>query len=56
MDAMLFLSLWIGKHEGRADWLDWLQCQTAEPMEDERERGERVAKYFDELEVVQCGK
>jgi len=56
VDVKLFLSLWINRNEGRADWLDWLQCQTAEPVDDEQERGEKVAKYFDELEVGQCGR
>ena len=51
MDVNLFLSLWIGKWEGHAAWLDWLQCQKAEPANDEQERGEKVSKYFDELEV-----
>ena len=51
MDAQLFVSLWINRNEGRGDWLDWLRFQTAEPVDDEQERGEIVAKYFDELEV-----
>jgi len=51
MDAKLFISLWIGKWEGRAAWLNWLQCQKAEPANDERERGEYLADWFDELEV-----
>jgi len=51
MDARLFLSLWIKLNEGRADWLDWLSFQTTEPAGDEQEHGEKVAKYFDELEV-----
>ena len=51
MDAQLFVSLWIKRNEGRAAWLNWLQCQKAEPANDEQERGEKVAKYFDELEV-----
>ena len=56
MDARLFLSLWINRNEGRESWLNWLRFQTAEPADDEQERGEKVAKYFDELEVGQCGK
>ena len=55
MDAKLFVSLWISKWEGRESWLNWLSFQTAEPVEDERERGEYLADYFDELEVGQCG-
>ena len=51
MDARLFLSLWISKHEGRGAWLNWLRFQTAEPVEDEQERGEYLADWFDELEV-----
>ena len=51
IDVMLFLSLWISKHEGRESWLNWLRFQTAEPADDERERGEYLADWFDELEV-----
>jgi len=51
MDARLFLSLWISKHEGRESWLNWLSFQHTEPVKDERERGEYLADWFDELEV-----
>jgi len=51
MDAQLFVSLWIKRNEGRESWLNWLRFQTAEPPDDEQERGEKVSKYFDELEV-----
>ena len=51
MDAQLFVSLWIKRNEGRGAWLNWLRFQTAEPVEDERERGEYLADYCDELEV-----
>ena len=51
MDARLFLSLWINRNEGRESWLNWLRFQTVKPVEDERERGEYLADWFDELEV-----
>ena len=51
MDAKLFVSLWIKRNEGRAAWLNWLRFQTAPPLDNEQERGEIVAKYFDDLEV-----
>ena len=56
MDAKLFLSLWINRNEGRESWLNWLRFQKAEPANDEQERGEYLADWFDELEVGQCGK
>ena len=51
MDAKLFVSLWIGKWEGRAAWLNWLRFQTADSLDNEQERGEYLADWFDELEV-----
>ena len=51
MDAQLFVSLWIKRNEGRAAWLNWLQCQKAEPANGEQERGEIVADLFIDLDV-----